>query len=155
MEECSQKRRFICERSATRHWENKEELPSVKLTSYKDSGEDFLDILKADLIPELENARKQLGEQQTYMRRYREVHRAISYLRSGLWTMSGIADVNCKNLIGKNNDVLVLVRKLLQEQLALPSHVLEMPKIADMIYFAKKLQKRHLEIQSLLSAACP
>ena len=69
--------------------------------------------------------------------------------------MIDISDVNCKNLIKYNNLVLIDVNNLLKIQLALPSHLLEMTKVVDMIYFAKKLQKRHLEIQSLLSTVCP
>ena len=54
-----------------------------------------------------------------------------------------------------HDNVLEKIDFLLQRESSLPAFLSEIDKVAVVQYFANKLKKRHLEIQSSILEVCP
>ena len=161
--DCSEKRPFICERSASRLQTRnlQERLPKELTNDFTQS----LPILKADLnselgvtISELENFFGDLIQIPTPLSiadstALGRVIGAVSVLKSRCSALLH-SSVDCNNLMTTNNKVLTSIETLLQRESALPANLSEMQTVGALQHFAKKLQKRHLEIQSSLLKIC-
>ena len=162
--DCSQKRPFICERSASRLQTGnlQERLPAELTNDLSQS----LAILAADLNSELDvtelrllNFRDDLipilptlsGADSTALG---QVIGAVSVLKGAVVSLKGLSTVDCDNLTTANNNVLPRIETLIQKGSALPANLSEMQTVATLQHFAKKLQKRHLQIQSSLLKIC-
>ena len=161
--DCSQKRPFICERSASRLQTGnlQERLPAELTNDLSQS----LAILAADLNSDL-------GVTELRLLNFRDdlipilptlsgadstalglVIGAVSSLKGKCSSLQR-SPVDCNNLMTTNNNVLTSIVTLLEKESALPANLSEMQTLAALHHFAKKLQKRHLQIQSSLLKIC-
>ena len=167
MVDCSEKRPFICERSATRlQARNPQEKLPAELTNDLSQS---LPILVNDLKVELEGTVPALSTQsldlitiiladQAMNGPLSAVVNAINALKGTIVNLIGVinlGNIQCTDLKTKHDYVLVLINILIQNESSLPAFLSKVEKVAIVQYFANKLKKRHLQIQSSILKVCP
>ena len=81
---------------------------------------------------------------------------AINALKSIIDTLkNNLVGIQCSLLMSYHDNVLEKIDFLLQRESSLPAFLSEIDKVAVVQYFANKLKKRHLEIQSSILEVCP
>ena len=163
MVDCSEKRPFICERPASRlQTRNLQEKVPAELTNDLSQS---LTIFKRDLDDELRDTSAKLDTQRRDLQTIipsipinvdriplARVIQAINALTSGISSLIGPA--GCTNLKTKHDLVLNRIETVIQMESALPTYLSGIQDIAAVQHFAKKLKRRHLEIQSSICSIC-
>ena len=165
--DCSEKRPFICERSASRLQARNppKKLPAELTNDLSQS----LPILVNDLKVELEGTVPALSTQsldlitiiladQAMNGPLSAVVNAINALKGTIVNLIGVinlGNIQCTDLKTKHDYVLVLINILIQNESSLPAFLSKVEKVAIVQYFANKLKKRHLQIQSSILKVCP
>ena len=170
MVDCSEKRPFICERSSTRFQARnlQEKLPAELPNDLSQSLPIFLNDLKLELedtVPALQTQSQDLitiiQANPTVNGLLGAVIGAINALKGVIGTLKiNLVGIQCSTtayslLMSLHDNVLVKIDFLLQRESSLPAFLSEMDKVAVVQYFANKLKKRHLGIQSSILKVCP
>ena len=166
MVDCSEKRPFICERSASRLQARnpQEKLPAELTNDLSQSLPILVNDLKFELegtVPTLNTQVQDLipiaqapmnGPLGAVIQAINILKTAIDHLNNNLVVLSVV--IQCSELISKHDDVLVKINFLLQRESSLPAFLSEIEKVAVVQYFANKIKKRHLQIQSSILKVC-
>ena len=166
MADCSEKRPFICERSAARlNPRNlQEKLPPTQSTN--DLAQPLaksMAIFKGDLDNELADTIATLETHFAVLLKLKETYptaivplspliRAIALLKNSTIRNLIEAEAKCPLLKNLHDTVLAQIDKVLQNESALPTVV--SGKTVAVQLFLKKLKKRHLDIQSAICSIC-
>ena len=163
MVDCSEKRPFICERSSIRFQARnlQEKLPAELPNDLSQSLPIFANDLKLELedtIPTLHTQFQDLVPiaQAPMNGPLGAVVGAINALKGVINTLkNNLVGIQCSLLMSYHDNVLEKIDFLLQRESSLPAFLSEIDKVAVVQYFANKLKKRHLEIQSSILQVCP
>ena len=167
MVDCSEKRPFICERSSTRFQTRnlQEKLPTELINDISQSLPTLVNDLKFELegtVPALDTQFQDLltiiQADTTMNSPLGTVIGAINVLKGTMNHLTGVINlgvIQCIDLKTKHDDVVVKIKLVIQNESSLPAFLSEIEKVAVLQYFANKLKKRHIEIQSSILKVCP